>query len=201
MDGLKARSNVVVIAATNRPNSIDPALRRFGRFDREIDIGIPDPTGRLEILRIHTKNMKLGDDVDLEQIASETHGFVGADMASLCSEAAMQQIREKMDLIDLDEETIDAEVLDSLAVSMENFRVSDSDHFPASLSYRFLLIIAHVFPSTLLESRTHRLCARPRSRSRPPPGTTLAASKRSSSSCKRLSSTRWSTPKSSSSLA
>lgn len=124
MDGMKARSNVVVIAATNRPNSIDPALRRFGRFDREIDIGIPDPTGRLEILRIHTKNMKLDDDVDLEQIAAETHGYVGADMASLCSEAAMQQIREKMDLIDLEEETIDAEVLDSLAVTMDNFRVS-----------------------------------------------------------------------------
>ncbi len=86
-----------------QPNSIDPALRRFGRFDREVDIGIPDPTGRLEILRIHTKNMKLGDDVDLEQIAADTHGYVGADMASLCSEAAMQQIREKMDLIDLDE--------------------------------------------------------------------------------------------------
>ena len=68
MDGLKSRSNVVVMAATNRPNSIDPALRRFGRFDREVDIGIPDPTGRLEILRIHTKNMKLTDDVDLEQV-------------------------------------------------------------------------------------------------------------------------------------
>src|ERR1700759_3768903 len=68
MDGLKARSNVVVMAATNRPNSIDPALRRFGRFDREVDIGLPDPTGRLEILRIHTKNMKLADDVDLEQV-------------------------------------------------------------------------------------------------------------------------------------
>jgi transitional endoplasmic reticulum ATPase len=122
MDGLKARSNVVVMAATNRPNSIDPALRRFGRFDREVDIGIPDPTGRLEILRIHTKNMKLGEDVDLEKIASETHGFVGADVASLCSEAAMQQIREKMELIDLDEDTIDAEVLDSLAVTMDNFR-------------------------------------------------------------------------------
>ncbi len=111
------------MAATNRPNSIDPALRRFGRFDREVDIGIPDPTGRLEILRIHTKNMKLSDDVDLEAIASETHGYVGSDVAALCSEAAMQQIREKMDLIDLDEDTIDAEVLDSLAVTMENFRV------------------------------------------------------------------------------
>merc|ERR1712023_538248 len=105
MDGMKARSNVVVMAATNRPNSIDPALRRFGRFDREVDIGIPDPTGRLEILRIHTKNMKLGDDVDLEQIASETHGHVGADLAALCSEAALQQIREKMDLIDLEDDT------------------------------------------------------------------------------------------------
>ncbi|KAI8099704.1 transitional endoplasmic reticulum ATPase [Halteromyces radiatus] len=133
MDGMKARSNVVVIAATNRPNSIDPALRRFGRFDREVDIGIPDPTGRLEILRIHTKNMKLDDDVDLEQIASETHGFVGADMASLCSEAAMQQIREKMDLIDLEEETIDAEVLDSLAVTMENFRYSLGVSNPSAL--------------------------------------------------------------------
>jgi transitional endoplasmic reticulum ATPase len=68
MDGMKARSNVVVMAATNRPNSIDPALRRFGRFDREVDIGIPDATGRLEILRIHTKNMKLADDVDLEKV-------------------------------------------------------------------------------------------------------------------------------------
>ncbi|CAO3687843.1 unnamed protein product [Rhizopus microsporus] len=133
MDGMKARSNVVVIAATNRPNSIDPALRRFGRFDREVDIGIPDPTGRLEILRIHTKNMKLDDDVDLEQIASETHGYVGADLASLCSEAAMQQIREKMDLIDLEEETIDTEVLDSLAVTMENFRYALGVSNPSAL--------------------------------------------------------------------
>merc|ERR1712113_378325 len=73
MDGLKQRASVVVMGATNRPNSIDPALRRFGRFDREVDIGIPDTTGRLEILRIHTKNMKLADDVDLEQVANETH--------------------------------------------------------------------------------------------------------------------------------
>lgn len=133
MDGMKARSNVVVIAATNRPNSIDPALRRFGRFDREIDIGIPDPTGRLEILRIHTKNMKLSTDVDLEQIASETHGYVGSDIASLCSEAAMQQIRQKMDLIDLDQETIDAEILDALAVTMEDFRFAMGSTNPSAL--------------------------------------------------------------------
>lgn len=133
MDGLKARSNIVVMAATNRPNSIDPALRRFGRFDREVDIGIPDPIGRLEILRIHTKNMKLSDDVNLEQIAADTHGYVGADMASLCSEAAMQQIREKMDLIDLDEDTIDAEVLDALGVTMENFRYALGVSNPSAL--------------------------------------------------------------------
>lgn len=133
MDGMKARSNVVVMAATNRPNSIDPALRRFGRFDREIDIGIPDPAGRLEILNIHTKNMKLHKDVDLEQIAAETHGYVGSDLASLCSEGAMQQIREKMGLIDLEDETIDAQVLDSLAVTMENFRYAMGVSNPSAL--------------------------------------------------------------------
>lgn len=133
MDGMKARSNVVVIAATNRPNSIDPALRRFGRFDREVDIGIPDPTGRLEILRIHTKNMKLSQEVDLETIAQETHGYVGADIASLCSEAAMQQIREKMDLIDLEEDEIDTEILDSLSVTMDNFRFALGNSNPSAL--------------------------------------------------------------------
>jgi len=133
MDGLKQRSQTIVMAATNRPNSIDPALRRFGRFDREVDIGIPDAVGRLEILRIHTRNMKLGDDVDLEQAAAETHGHVGADLAALCSEAAIQQIREKMDLIDLEDDTIDAEVLDSLAVTMENFRFAMGKSTPSAL--------------------------------------------------------------------
>jgi len=84
-------------------------------------------------LRIHTKNMKLGDDVDLEQIAADTHGYVGADIASLCSEGAMQQIREKMDLIDLDEDTIDAEILDSLGVTMENFRFALGANNPSAL--------------------------------------------------------------------
>jgi transitional endoplasmic reticulum ATPase len=133
MDGLKQRTHVIVMAATNRPNSIDPALRRFGRFDREVDIGIPDATGRLEVLRIHTKNMKLHTDVNLQQIANETHGYVGADLAALCSEAALQQIRERMDLIDLEDETIDAEVLDSLAVTMENFRFALSKANPSAL--------------------------------------------------------------------
>jgi len=133
MDGLKQRSHVIVMAATNRPNSIDPALRRFGRFDREVDIGIPDAVGRLEILRIHTKNMRLADDLDLEQVAAETHGHVGADLAALCSEAALQQIREKMDLIDLEDENIDAEVLNSLAVTMENFRFAMGKSTPSAI--------------------------------------------------------------------
>jgi len=89
MDGLKARGTTIVIAATNRPNTIDTALRRFGRFDREIDIGVPDEIGRMEILRIHTKNMKLAPDVELEQVAKTTHGMVGSDLSALCTEAAL----------------------------------------------------------------------------------------------------------------
>ena len=133
MDGMKGRSSVIVIGATNRANSMDPALRRFGRFDREIDIGVPDENGRLEIFRIHTRNMKLDDDVDPEAIAKETHGFVGADMAALCTEAAMQTIREKMHLIDIEEETIDAEILDSMSVTQENFRHALTVANPSSL--------------------------------------------------------------------
>merc|ERR1719472_361203 len=133
MDGLKQRAHVVVIGATNRPNSMDPALRRFGRFDREIDIGVPDENGRLEIFRIHTRNMKLDDDVDPEAVARDTHGFVGADMAALCTEAAMQCIREKMDLIDIEDDTIDAEILDSMSVSMDHFKYAIAKANPSSL--------------------------------------------------------------------
>uniref|UniRef100_A0A8C4HTA4 vesicle-fusing ATPase n=1 Tax=Dicentrarchus labrax TaxID=13489 RepID=A0A8C4HTA4_DICLA len=131
MDGLKQRAHVVVMAATNRPNSVDAALRRFGRFDREIDIGIPDSTGRLEILQIHTKNMKLADDIDLERV--ETHGHVGADLAALCSEAALQAIRKKLTLIDLDDESIDADLLNSLAVTMDDFQWALSQSNPSAL--------------------------------------------------------------------
>ena len=133
MDGLKKRSQVIVMAATNRPNSIDPALRRFGRFDREVEIGIPDVTGRMEILQIHTKNMKLAKDVDLERIAAETHGHVGSDLAALCTEAALYQIREKMDLIDIEEETIDAEVINLLAVTQDNFSAALTKSNPSAL--------------------------------------------------------------------
>lgn len=133
MDGLKGRANTVVIGATNRPNALDPALRRFGRFDREIDIGVPDENGRLEIFRIHTRNMKLSDDVDPEAIAKDTHGYVGADMAALCTEAAMQCIREKMDIIDIEEEKIDAEILASMAVTQDHFKFALGASNPSSL--------------------------------------------------------------------
>jgi len=133
MDGVKGRGQVVCIGATNRPNSIDPALRRFGRFDREIDIGVPDEVGRMEIMRIHTKNMKLSDDVDLAAVAKDTHGFVGSDLAALCSEAALQCIREKMDIIDIDDDTIDAEVLEALCVTNDHFKFAQGHTNPSSL--------------------------------------------------------------------
>jgi transitional endoplasmic reticulum ATPase len=133
MDGIKPTSNVVVIAATNRPNVIDPALRRFGRFDRELDIGVPDDEGRLEILRIKTRNMKVSKDCDLEQIAKDTHGYVGADISQLCMEAAFQAIREKMHLIDVDAEKIDAEVLDSIEITSEHYRHALSVTNPSAL--------------------------------------------------------------------
>ncbi|KAF2610603.1 hypothetical protein F2Q70_00007059 [Brassica cretica] len=133
MDGLKSRAHVIVMGATNRPNSIDPALRRFGRFDREIDIGVPDEIGRLEVLRIHTKNMKLAEDVDLERISKDTHGYVGSDLAALCTEAALQCIREKMDVIDLEDESIDAEILNSMAVSNEHFHTALGNSNPSAL--------------------------------------------------------------------
>jgi len=133
MDGMKSRAHVIVMGATNRPNSIDPALRRFGRFDREIDIGVPDETGRLEVLRIHTKNMKLDEDVELDRISRETHGYVGADLAALCTEAALQCIREKMDIIDLEDENIDAEVLDSMAVTNDHFSTALGISNPSAL--------------------------------------------------------------------
>lgn len=121
MDGVKGRGQIVVIGATNRSNALDPALRRFGRFDREIELGVPDEEGRLEVLHIHTKNMKLAEDVNLQQVASQIHGFVGADIAQLCSEAALQCIREQMDVIDIEEDVIDAEILASMAVSQHHF--------------------------------------------------------------------------------
>ncbi|RDC60947.1 Protein CdcH [Alteripontixanthobacter maritimus] len=121
MDGLEARSNLVVIAATNRPDAIDEALRRPGRFDREIVIGVPDESGRREILAIHTRGMPLGDKVDLKELARTTHGFVGADIAALAREAAIDAVRRIMPRLDLDERTIPPEVLEDLSVTREDF--------------------------------------------------------------------------------
>merc|ERR550537_1256389 len=133
MDGLKKRAHVVVMAATNRPNTIDPALRRFGRFDREIDIGVPDEIGRLEILQIHTCKMKLDEDVDLEKVSKSTHGYVGADLAQCCNEAALQCIREKMDVIDFEDDTIDAEIMAQMAVTQRHFDFAIEQGNPSAL--------------------------------------------------------------------
>jgi transitional endoplasmic reticulum ATPase len=121
MDGLKPSSKVVVMAATNRPNVVEPALRRPGRFDRELDMGIPDEQGRLEIVQIKTRDMRLGDDVDLELLARNTHGYVGADLQQLCMEAALECIRGKMGLIDFDKDRVDKKILDSILVQQSHF--------------------------------------------------------------------------------
>jgi len=121
MDGLEARQNTVVIAATNRPEAIDEALRRPGRFDREIVVGVPDERGRREILGIHTRGMPLGDKVDLDELARTTYGFVGADLAALAREAAIEAVRRIMPKLDLEEGTVPPEVLDTLSVTREDF--------------------------------------------------------------------------------
>ena len=121
MDGLEARQNTVVIAATNRPEAIDEALRRPGRFDREIVVGVPDERGRREILGIHSRGMPLAEDVDLDELARTTYGFVGADLAALSREAAIEAVRQIMPRLNLEEGTIPAEVLDTLSVSRDDF--------------------------------------------------------------------------------
>ncbi len=133
MDGLEGRGKVVVIGATNRPNALDPAIRRPGRFDREIELPIPNKEGRLEILQIHTRGMPLADDVDLVQLAGLTHGYVGADLAALAREAAMRALRKILPNINLEEETIPAEVLNSLKVTMEDFMEAYREMQPSTL--------------------------------------------------------------------
>ena len=122
MDGLKSRGKVVVIGATNRPNSLDPALRRPGRFDREVEISVPDKAGRLSVLKIHTRNMPLTKEVDLDKLASVTHGFVGADLSSLAKEAAMNVLRKVLLKVDLKEDKeIPEEILKNLKIGAEDF--------------------------------------------------------------------------------
>jgi transitional endoplasmic reticulum ATPase len=121
MDGLTERGQVIVLGATNRPESIDPALRRPGRFDREIEISVPNADGRLEILHIHTRGMPLHDDVDLKTLAAELHGYTGADIKSLCREAAMKSLRNYLPDIDMETEKISTEILQSMRVSLQDF--------------------------------------------------------------------------------
>ncbi|MGQ4915082.1 MAG: CDC48 family AAA ATPase [Candidatus Asgardarchaeia archaeon] len=133
MDGLHSRGQVIVIGATNRPNALDPALRRPGRFDREIEIGVPDKQGRLEIMLIHTRGMPLANDVDLKKLADITHGFVGADLAALCREAAMKALRRYLPSLDLDEEKIPAEVLEKINVTMDDFMSALKEVTPSAV--------------------------------------------------------------------
>ena len=138
MDGLKARGKVVVIGATNRPNAIDPALRRPGRFDREIEIGVPGRKARFEIMQIHTRGMPMADDVKLERIADLTHGFVGADLAALTREAAMNAIRRVLPELDLEVQSIPAEILGKLIVTGEDFTNALREMTPSALREVFI---------------------------------------------------------------
>lgn len=141
MDGLKTRGKVIVIAATNRPNAVDPALRRGGRFDREIEIGIPDRNGRFEVLQIHTRGMPLAEDMSeekgLREIADMTHGFVGADISSLCKEAAMHAIRLILPKIKIEEE-IPPEIMEKIAVTREDFHDALRNIEPSALREVFV---------------------------------------------------------------
>ena len=138
MDGLAERGQVTVIAATNRIDDIDPALRRGGRFDREIEIGVPDRDGRHEILQVHTRGMPLADGIDLEEYAENTHGFVGADIESLAREAAMNALRRIRPNIDLESDEIDADVLESLQVTSDDFRQAKKGIEPSALREVFV---------------------------------------------------------------
>ena len=133
MDGLNSRGKVVVIGATNRPNSIDEALRRPGRFDREIEIGIPDRDGRLEILEIHTRGMPLADDVNLKWLADKTHGYAGADLSALTKEAAMAALRRVLPDVDLEAEEIPKDVLNSILVTKDDFKNALKDMQPSTM--------------------------------------------------------------------
>jgi AAA family ATPase, CDC48 subfamily len=133
MDGLNSRGKVVVIGATNRPNSIDEALRRPGRFDREIEIGIPDRNGRLEIIQIHTRGMPLAEDVDLTYLADKTHGYAGADISALCKEAAMAALRRILPEMDLDADEIPIDMLNRIAVTKGDFKEALKDLQPSSM--------------------------------------------------------------------
>jgi len=133
MDGMQGRDNVIVIGATNRRDALDPALRRPGRFDREIEIGVPDREGRKEILDVHTRQMPIADDFDVDWVLENSYGFVGADLAALVREAAMKALRRYLPEIDLEEDTIPPEVLEKMEVRMDDFRVAIREIEPSAL--------------------------------------------------------------------
>jgi transitional endoplasmic reticulum ATPase len=133
MDGLSGRGNVIVIGATNRPGALDPALRRPGRFDREIEIGVPDKQGRYEILQIHTRGMPLAEDVDLKKLSEMSHGYTGADLAALCRETAMKALRRYLPQINLEEERIPPSVLEKMEVKMEDFTNAYKEVTPTAM--------------------------------------------------------------------
>ena len=138
MDGLEARGKVIVISATNRPNAIDPALRRPGRFDREIEIKVPDKKGRKDILQIHSRNMPLSDDVNIDKISSVSHGYVGADLEYLCKEAAMKCLRRLLPILNLEEEKLPPETLDKLIVTHEDFTKALIEVTPSGMREVFI---------------------------------------------------------------
>ena len=138
MDGLEARGKVIVISATNRPNAIDPALRRPGRFDREIEIKVPDKKGRKDILAIHSRNMPLSDDVNIDKISGISHGYVGADLEYLCKEAAMKCLRRLLPILNLEEEKIPPETLDKLIVNHEDFTKALIEVTPSGMREVFI---------------------------------------------------------------
>ncbi len=138
MDGLEARGKVIVISATNRPNAIDPALRRPGRFDREIEIKVPDKKGRKDILMIHTRNMPLSDDVNLDKIASISHGYVGADLEYLCKEGAMKCLRRLLPELNLEDEKLPPETLDKLIVNGDDFQNALKEVTPSGMREVFI---------------------------------------------------------------
>ena len=138
LDGMQGRDNIVVIGATNRQDAIDPALRRPGRFDREIEIGVPDKNGRAEIIEIHTRDMPISDDFDVEWLLDNTNGFVGADISALVRESAMKALRRYLPEIDLEEEQIPPEVLEKMAVIMADFRLAIKEIEPSALREIYL---------------------------------------------------------------
>ena len=133
MDGIGSRGNIIVIGATNRPNAIDPALRRPGRFDREIEIGVPDKKGRLETVQIHTRNMPLAKDVELKKLSEITHGYTGADIAALCRESAMKALRRYIPEINLEEERIPPHMLDNMEVNIDDFTKAFREITPTAM--------------------------------------------------------------------